>query len=134
MKHGRVLLLLLPAVAISILASRRSPAPATPEHVVRLAQLEIDPTQLDAYKAALREEIDASLRLEPGVLTLYAVSIKEHPEQVRLFEIYRDAAAYHSHLQTPHFLSYKSATAGMVKSLTLLETEPIRLGAKPLPK
>ena len=49
------------------------------EPLVRLAELDIDPAQLDAYKAALKEEIAASIRLEPGVLRLYAVSIKDHP-------------------------------------------------------
>lgn len=37
--------------------------------VVRLAELEIEPAQLEAYKAALRKEIAASIRVEPGVLT-----------------------------------------------------------------
>jgi len=98
--------------------------------IVRIAELEIDPVQLDAYKLALKEEIETSIRVEPGVLTLYAVSLKEHPEQIRLFETYKDAAAYESHLQSPHFKTYKSRTQQMVKGLRLLETEPILLGAK----
>jgi quinol monooxygenase YgiN len=98
--------------------------------IVRIAELEIDPAQLDAYKLALKEEIDTSIRVEPGVLTLYAVSLKEHPEQIRLFETYKDAAAYESHLQSPHFTTYKRRTQQMVKHLRLLETEPILLGSK----
>ncbi len=97
---------------------------------MRIAELEIDPAQLDAYKLALKEEIETSIRLEPGVLMLYAVSLKEHPEQIRLFETYRDAVAYESHLQSPHFKTYKSRTQRMVKFLRLLETEPILLGSK----
>jgi quinol monooxygenase YgiN len=97
---------------------------------VRIAELEIDPPQLDAYKVALKEEIETSIRVEPGVLTLYAVSLKEHPEQIRLFERYRNAAAYESHLQSPHFKTYKDRTQQMVKVLRLLETEPILLGSK----
>jgi quinol monooxygenase YgiN len=61
---------------------------------------------------------------------LYAVSVKGHPEQIRLFELYASAAAYQTHLETPHFKKYKTETAGMVKSLTLVETEPILLGTK----
>lgn len=45
-------------------------------------------------------------------------------------EIYADETAYRAHLEAPHFLKYKTSTAGMVKSLTLLETEPILLGSK----
>lgn len=98
--------------------------------MVRIAELEIYPDQLDAYEAALKEEISASIRKEPGVLALYAVSLKAHPEQIRLFETYRDAAAYQAHLESPHFKKYKEQTRRMVKSLTLLETDPILLGSK----
>lgn len=100
------------------------------ERLVRIAELEIDPARLDAYKIALREEIEASIRVEPGVLTLYAVSIKDQPNQIRLFEVYASSAAYQAHLQSEHFRKYKSKTAAMVKSLKLIETEPILLGAK----
>jgi quinol monooxygenase YgiN len=100
------------------------------DRVVRLAELEIDPAHLESYKTALQEEIATSIRVEPGVLTLYAVSVKDHPTQIRLFEVYANAAAYETHLQSPHFKKYKSGTAGMVKSLRLFETEPILLGAK----
>ena len=98
--------------------------------VVRLAELEIDPAQLEPYKAALREEIQTSIQAEPGVLRLYAVSVKEHPAQIRLFEMYASAAAYEAHIQSAHFKKYKAETEGMVKSLTLVETEPILLGSK----
>jgi quinol monooxygenase YgiN len=84
----------------------------------------------EEYKAALREGIETAIRLEPGVLTLYAVSVKNDPAQIRIFEMYADAAAYQAHLQTPHFKKYKTGTQGMVKSLVLVETEPILLGAK----
>jgi quinol monooxygenase YgiN len=99
-------------------------------HIVRLAELEIDPSQLERYKTALREEIGTSIQVEPGVLTLYAVSVKGHPESIRLFEMYANATAYQSHIDSPHFKRYKSETAGMVKSLKLLETEPILLESK----
>jgi quinol monooxygenase YgiN len=98
--------------------------------VVRIAELEIDPEQLSTYRDALTQEIATSMRVEPGVLTLYAVSVKEHPAQVRIFEAYQDQAAYEAHLQTSHFKKYKNETRGMVKSLKLLEAEPILLGRK----
>nr|AOS95266.1 antibiotic biosynthesis monooxygenase [uncultured bacterium] len=105
-------------------------AQSRPERLVRIAELEIDPGQLEAYKSALREEIEASIRIEPGVLTLYAVALKDRPNQVRLFEVYAGTAAYQAHLQSAHFLRYKSQTALMVRSLKLIETEPVLLGAK----
>ena len=67
------------------------------DRVVRLAELEIDLAQLEPYKAALKEEIATSIRVEPGVLTLYAVSVKDHPAQIRLFEMYANQSAYERH-------------------------------------
>ncbi|MCU1327729.1 MAG: Antibiotic biosynthesis monooxygenase [Bryobacterales bacterium] len=98
--------------------------------LVRIAELDIDPEQLEAYKAALSKEIESSIRLEPGVVTLYAVSLRETPTQIRIFETYADRAAYESHIRTPHFLKYKTSTQTMVKSLKLVETDPIYPGAK----
>jgi quinol monooxygenase YgiN len=98
--------------------------------VVRIAELEIDPNQIDAYNTLLSEEIEASVRIEPGVLFFYALSIKGSPDKVRVIEAYADYADYEAHLTTPHFLKYKTQTADMVRSLRLLETEPIILKAK----
>ncbi len=112
------------------LASERGYPEGVQAPLVRLAELEIFPDQLGAYTAALKEEIATSVREEPGVLTLYAVSLKDHPEQIRLFEAYRDGSAYQAHLQSPHFKKYKEQTRLMVKSLTLLETDTLLLASK----
>ncbi len=99
--------------------------------VVRMAELEIDPAQLDAYRALLTEEIEASVRIEPGVLALNAVAVKGSPNQIRILEVYANQAAYEAHLKTQHFLKYKSGTAAMVRSLRLVETDPVMLCSKP---
>lgn len=84
--------------------------------VVRMAELEIDPVQLEAYKAALKEEIETSIRSEPGVLTLYAVSLKENPAHIRIFETYADMAAYKTH--TSKLLISKSTRTSRKKWLS----------------
>ena len=81
------------------------------------AEIEIDPVQLEAYKAAVTEQIEAATRVEPGVLVLYAVSEKDNPARVGVFEIYRDVDAYRAHLEIVHFKKYKATTANMVRSL-----------------
>ena len=82
--------------ALMLAASVSSPtfAQQAPDPQVRLAEIDIDPTQLESYKAALKEEIDASVRAEPGVLALYAVAEKDNPTRIRVFEIYVNQAAY----------------------------------------
>ncbi len=118
------------AVSFLFLSQRSSAAEPAGSPIVRIAELQIDPAQLNAYKLALKEEIETSIRIEPGVLTLYAVALKEHPEQIRLLEVYKDAASYGSHLQSPHFKTYKQRTQKMVQALKLIESEPIMLGSK----
>ena len=98
--------------------------------MVRLAKLIIDSTQLENYNALLKEEIEASVRLEPGVLTLYAVSEKDNPTHITILEIYTDTVAYKAHLQTPHFIKYKTGTKDMVKSFELVEAVPLVRGMK----
>ena len=98
--------------------------------MVRMAKLVIDLSQLENYKAILKEEIEASVRIESGVLTLYAVSEKENPNHITILEIYASTDAYKAHVQTPHFLKYKNATKDMVKSLELAEVDSLVPGMK----
>jgi quinol monooxygenase YgiN len=100
------------------------------QNIVRLAELEIDPDQLEAYLVLLTEEIETSVEKEPGVLMLHAVSVRGAPETIRILEVYADRQAYEAHIRTPHFLKYKTLTAGMVTSLNLVDVDPIALSAK----
>lgn len=95
------------------------------KQMVRLAKLEIDSTQLDSYKIFLKEEIEASIKLEKGVLTLYAVFEIKKANHLTILEIYADKKAYEKHIQTPHFKKYKEGTKDMVKAIELVETIPL---------
>jgi quinol monooxygenase YgiN len=101
-----------------------------PSRLVRIAELEIDPVQLDAYKAAVKEEMEISVRVEPGVIAIYSVSIKDSPSSLRFFEIYANEAAYRAHIESPHFKKYVETTKKMILSRKLIETEPVQLSAK----
>jgi quinol monooxygenase YgiN len=100
------------------------------KQMVRLAKLVIDSIQLENFKVLLKEEIETSTRVESGVKTLYAVSEKNNPTHITILEIYADTASYKAHLQTPHFIKYKTGTKDMVKSLELIETIPLIPGMK----
>ena len=116
----------------SVLASTMSGLAVAQEmqgEYVQVAEIEIDPGQLEDYKVLVKEQIETAIRVEPGVLVLYAVSDKDNPTRVRVFEIYRDTDAYKSHLESAHFKKYKAATEKMVKSLELVQAVPIMLGA-----
>ena len=97
---------------------------------VRIAELEIDPAQVESFNSAIKESIETAVRVEPGVLVLYAVSEKDSPTRVRVFEVYSSADAYRKHLETPHFRKFRAVTEKMVVSRKLLDAVPIVLGAK----
>ena len=119
-------------IAATMLAAMGAPAFAQQarEPYVRVAEIEIDPAHLEAYTAAVKEQIQAAIGLEAGVLALYSVADKDNPAHVFVFEMYADIDAYKAHLETAHFKKYKVATQDMVKSLKLRETIPILLGSK----
>lgn len=122
--------MLLGAMAMSYIFAAPAFSNESAGTVVRIARLIIDPAQLAAYHAAVKEEIADSVRLEPGVLAIYSVAEKDHPNRLHFFEIYADDAAYRSHIASPHFQKYVTTTNGMIVSKELLETEPVQLSAK----
>ena len=123
-------LLAIGAATLSISGAERDAAPGSAGLMVRIAELEIDPGQLDAYKTILAEEQEASVRLEPGVLVLHSVALADSPTSIRLLEVYASRSAYEAHIRSPHFVKYKTSTETMVKSLRLVDTTPILLCAK----
>lgn len=93
--------------------------------IVRISEIEIFPDSVSAYRAVLKEESAASMRLEPGVVSIFPMFQQKDSTQVRILEIYASKEAYQSHIKSPHFLSYKTATLGMVKSLRLVDMNAI---------
>ena len=91
--------------------------------MVRIAEIEVEAEYIDEYIGILKEEAEASVRLEPGVICIFPMFQKEYPTQIRLLEIYADRAAYESHLQSPHFKHYKETTLPMVRTLELVDME-----------
>jgi quinol monooxygenase YgiN len=102
----------------------------TKTNYIRIAKITVDSAKLESYKAALKEEIETSVRVEAGVVSLNAVYDKEHPTNITILEIYADIDAYKLHIQTPHFKKYKDAVNGMVKSLVLTDVMPIAMHSK----
>ncbi|RYY56935.1 MAG: antibiotic biosynthesis monooxygenase [Chitinophagaceae bacterium] len=126
MKKSIILLPLffLMTLVFIFLVSWRHPRASAPQKV-RLARIVVDSVYLDEYKALLKEGVEAAVSKEPGVLSLYAVFEKARPTHLTILEMYADEAAYQLHLKTAHFQKYKQATLKMVKSLELVETDPL---------
>ena len=131
MKTALALLSVVMLQASSDYTSAAQSIPGLDGMMVRIAEIEIDPESLDEYLAILKEESAASVRLEPGVISIYPMYEKDNPTSIRIVEIYASKAAYESHLQTPRFQHYKTSTLRMVKSLRLVDMAPIDAASMP---
>lgn len=101
------------------------------KQMVRFAKIQVDPSQIEQYNAALKEQMTTAVRVEPGVLTYYAVADKNDPSRITILEIYADTSAYKAHIETPHFKKYKVTVQNMVKSLELVDVDLISKAVKP---
>ena len=99
--------------------------PMTADGIVRLSKIEVWPQFLDEYIKYVTEVGEISLRAEPGVLTMYAVSEKENPCKITILETYASKEAYDKHIASAHFQKYKQGTLHMVKSLELTDQTPL---------
>ena len=104
----------------------------TNDLIVRIAEIEVNEGYLEEYLAAAHNVGTKSVEIEPGVVCIFPMQVKDSPNTIRILEIYRNDEAYQAHLQTPHFLEYKQGTLHMVKSLQLVATEPLAPEAMPL--
>ena len=101
------------------------------KRMVRIAKIQVDPSQLDKYNAALKEQMTTAVRLEPGVLSYQALADQKNPANITILEVYANLAAYQKHILTPHFIKYKETVKDMVKALELVDVDIIATAAKP---
>lgn len=80
------------------------------------------------FKAALKEDIETAVKIESGVISIYAVYDIDRPTHVIVFEVFESKKAHAIHQQTPHFEKYKNIIKNMVKSVKRTEVSPIVLG------
>ena len=95
------------------------------ERIVRLAEIEVFQEKLEDYMGFASEVGLVSMASEPGVIALFSMQDKADPSKIYILEVYADREAYQAHLQTAHFRKYKEGTADMVKSLKLIDTNPL---------
>lgn len=95
------------------------------EMMVRISEIEVDAKYLEQYKAILKDEAEASVRLEPGVIAIFPMYQRDKDTEIRILEMYASREAYEAHLKTPHFQKYKSGTLHMVKSLKLIDMQSL---------
>ncbi len=82
----------------------------------------------DLHDGALREFLpmivenaDRSRNAEPGCERFDVLVPKDSNNQVFLYEIYTDKAAFGEHLKAQHFLEFNSASGRLVKAKKIVE-------------
>ena len=80
---------------------------------INSVDLDINPADMDAYMAALKEN-GAKAVTEPGCREFNIHVQASNPNHVFIYEIYDSAAALEAHRATDHFKKYAAATAKMV--------------------
>lgn len=118
-------------ILVLLFVSYQTASAQQKNRMVRLSEIEIDPVYLDEYKAILKEESAASVKLEPGVIAIFPMYQKENPTSIRILEMYADKIAYEQHIKSAHFQKYKTTTLKMVKSLKLVDMESIDAATMP---
>jgi len=97
---------------------------------VLVAEIEIDPSQLENFKAAAKEDGETAIRVEPGCLAFNVMYENDNPGHIRFLEVYTDADAFKAHLETAHFKKYAATTKDMVKSRKPIDSVPMTLLVK----
>lgn len=130
MKLPKILpaLLLAGLVSLAGMASASQPPAGA---IVNIAELDIDPAQVEAFKAALVEEMDDSVRIESGVHAIYAVARKDDPAKFMFFEIYASQKVLEEHRNTPHFRKFLNTTKDMIRGRRIVENNVVHLTSKP---
>ena len=93
-------------VLFTILTGSAAIAKDLPEEeqmIVRIAEIQVDRSQLDEYLKQARTVGADSVSKEPGVIAIFPMVEKRNPEQIRIVEIYKNEEAYRLICKRPIF-------------------------------
>lgn len=79
------------------------------------------------FKNIVLPEMAESLKVEKGVLAMYAATDINIPNRWYFYEVYASEESYQLHRQTPHFRKYLSQTAHMSASKEAIPVKPVFL-------
>lgn len=99
----------------------------TPQMRTNYVAVEVKPEYNEQFKAVIVAEMEQSLKVENGVIAMYAATEQDNPHKWIFFEIYADDAAYQHHRQTPHFNDYIQQTSAMLQHKDYVDVQPAYL-------
>ncbi|HDR2762445.1 TPA: antibiotic biosynthesis monooxygenase [Enterobacter bugandensis] len=95
-----------------------------------LVIVEVKPEFQTEFKNIVLPEMAESLKVEKGVLAMYAATDSQSPNRWYFYEIYASEVDYQLHRQTPHFLDYLRQTAHMSARKYAIPVKPVFLRNK----
>lgn len=102
----------------------------TNSNMINLVKINVDPSRLEDYKQILKEEIEISLRTEPGVYVLYALSDDNRPNEFTIVEVFKEQEAYDKHCQSPQLLKYFAETKEIVQNIEIIKATALVEGLR----
>ena len=81
---------------------------------VVIAEFAIRPGCLDDFLALARQDARDSVANEPGCRQFDAVQPQDAPDQVVLYEVYDDRAAFETHLQSAHYFPFRDGVPALI--------------------
>jgi len=100
------------------------------ETINNLVIVEVKPAYQQAFRDIVLPEMAQSLKVEPGVLAMYAATDAQNAYRWFFYEIYASEAAYQQHRKTPHFRDYIRLTAEMADRKEAIPVVPAQLKNK----
>lgn len=79
----------------------------------------IKPDRRDAFMQAMLTNAAASKELEPGCHQFDVCTDADSPDEVFLYELYEDSAAFEAHLQTDHFAVFAAQENDLIVDKTI---------------
>lgn len=102
----------------------------TPDIKTNFVSVTVKPEHASEFKQIVMEEMEQSVKVENGVLAIYAANDAKQSNKWYFFEVYANEAAFQSHRNTPHFQRYLKEAGGMLADRTLYDITPSELGNK----
>ena len=89
-----------------------------------LVTFAIKPGRMPDFLPLMRDNAQTSVREEPGCRQFDVLTTATATDEVVLYELYDDRAAFDVHLASDHFRAFDAATADMIadKDVRLFET------------
>jgi len=95
-----------------------------------LVIVEVKPEFQTEFKNIVLPEMAESLKVEKGVLAMYAATDSQTPNRWYFYEVYASEEDYQLHRQTPYFRDYLRQTAHMSSSKDAIPVKPVFLRNK----